>query len=310
MFARASVWVLGDLPACAGDKSVVSLPPLSLLSLQYQHRQDQGLDFYLSFALPVEALCMWSTCEVAPQQRQWELLFSEEAAHLAASPDPASDPRASLLTLVVRKTLVGKSLGDTHRPYLLPVVTAWVGIVYLLPPCLPEKHFWKANLWFWKLRIKEKELLNNLSLYKMYVAMHILTCFSEYKNLLSLELNIDTDKAVSIFISQVNTFLYSPQHTSICAYYYYNVCPSAAETCMWLRGKREVYIDQYSSPILNFIRCFILHMAHTAALIQANPLLMVVTLYALNTGLSNWFLGNGKLTFPRGRGSKTTASVS
>lgn len=47
------------------------------------------------------------------------LLFSEEAAHLAASPDPASDPKASVLTLVVRKTLVGKSLGDTHWPYLL-----------------------------------------------------------------------------------------------------------------------------------------------------------------------------------------------
>lgn len=36
--------------------------------------------------------------------------------------------------------------------------------------------------------------------------MHVLTRFSEYQNLLSLELNIDTDKAISIFISQVNTF--------------------------------------------------------------------------------------------------------
>jgi len=35
----------------------------------------------------------------------------------------------------------------------------------------------------------------------MYVAMHALTSFSEYRNLLSLELNIDTDKAVPIFIS-------------------------------------------------------------------------------------------------------------
>lgn len=40
----------------------------------------------------------------------------------------------------------------------------------------------------------------------MHVAIHVLTCFSEYQNILSLELNIDMDKAISIFISQVNTF--------------------------------------------------------------------------------------------------------
>lgn len=73
------------------------------------------------------------------------------------------------------------------------------------------------------------ELVNNLSSYKMYVAVHVSTRFGEYQNLLSLELNIDTDKPVSIFISQVNTFLYSPQHPSICAYFYCDVCPSAGK---------------------------------------------------------------------------------
>lgn len=40
----------------------------------------------------------------------------------------------------------------------------------------------------------------------MHVVMHVLTCFSEYQHLLSLKLNIDMDKTISIFISQVNTF--------------------------------------------------------------------------------------------------------
>lgn len=40
----------------------------------------------------------------------------------------------------------------------------------------------------------------------MHIAIHVLTCFSEYQNILCLELNIDMDKAISIFISQVNTF--------------------------------------------------------------------------------------------------------
>lgn len=49
-----------------------------------------------------------------------KLLFSEEAGHLGASPDPVSDPKVSLqISLVVRETLMGKSLGDIHWPYLL-----------------------------------------------------------------------------------------------------------------------------------------------------------------------------------------------
>lgn len=142
-------------------------------------------------------------------------------------------------------------------------------------------------------------MLNNLSLYKMYVAMHVLNFFRDYQNLLSLELNIDTDKDVSIFISQANTFLYSPQHTSICAYYYYNVCPSTEETCLWVRGKEE------SFPVLD-IRCFTPHMEHPAAPTQTKPLLTVVTLDALNTGLI-W--GSVKLTAASGRGSKPTTCV-
>lgn len=50
------LWALGDLPACAGDKNVLSLPPLSLLSLQYHHRQEQGLDFISVL------LCQWNSC--------------------------------------------------------------------------------------------------------------------------------------------------------------------------------------------------------------------------------------------------------
>lgn len=137
-----------------------------------------------------------------------------------------------------------------------PVVTAWIGIVYILPPSLAEKHFWKTNPWFWKLRIKGAELLNNLSSYKMYAAMHVLTCFGEYHNLLSLELNIDTDKAASIFISQVNTFLYSPQHPSICGYYYDDVCPSAEGSCMWaIKGKRSFILIFFSYFNLHEMLC-------------------------------------------------------
>lgn len=148
-----------------------------------------GAGFHLRFALPVEPLCMWSICKVAPQQRRRvadvQRWGNSCSLRRAASPDPVSDPKGSLqISLVVRKPLMGKSLGDIHWPYLFsssPRSYCWVGIVYLLPPSLPEKHFWKANTWFWKLRIKGTELLNNLSLYKMYVAMHVLTCFVNIK---------------------------------------------------------------------------------------------------------------------------------
>lgn len=46
-------------------------------------------------------------------------LFSGQAAHLAASPDPLSDPKASQqISQVVRKTPMEKSLGNIHLPYL------------------------------------------------------------------------------------------------------------------------------------------------------------------------------------------------
>lgn len=123
----------------AGDKNAVSLRPLSLLPLQHQRRQEQGLGFSLFCFASGSPVCVVYTRggSTAKAVRRWwaavgKILFSAEAAHLAASPDPASIPKESLqISLLVRRPLMGKSLGDKHWPYLLPVVTARVGIVYL-----------------------------------------------------------------------------------------------------------------------------------------------------------------------------------
>lgn len=108
VFARPSLWTLIFLP---GDKGVVSLSPLSLVSLQNQQRQGRGFD--LSFVLLVARVnVVCNLCVVAPQQRQqvadvqpWGNSCSLRRLHTAASPDPMSEPTGSLrLSLVVRKT--------------------------------------------------------------------------------------------------------------------------------------------------------------------------------------------------------------
>lgn len=100
------------------------LPPLSSLSLQHQHRREQGLGFTSVL------LCQWNPRACGRDARRlggkgsaWLVCSVRKrplpagAARSAASPGPVSDPKVSLrLLLVLGKTLVGKWLGATRWP--------------------------------------------------------------------------------------------------------------------------------------------------------------------------------------------------
>lgn len=161
VFASASLWALRDFPACAGDKEVVSLSPLSLVPLQNQQRQGRGRPQFCFVCGTVYVVCKWggptakaASCWCAAMRKS---LFSQEAAH-------SSQPRSSVRAHREPEGLPGSWKNwmgnpweiDTGHVFLffLPVVTAWVGLAYLLPSSLTEKHFWEAILCFWKLRIK------------------------------------------------------------------------------------------------------------------------------------------------------------
>lgn len=69
MFARASLSTWRSACLCWGQKCSLATS-LVLVIPAVPSQAGAGAGFYLSFALPVELLCMWSIRKVAPQQRQ------------------------------------------------------------------------------------------------------------------------------------------------------------------------------------------------------------------------------------------------